>query len=115
VVGDGADHQLQDREVGGTMSGPERALLLRPGHEHVDRGGHALAHLLLALGPRPVPSITSRRPAVEGLDLAYLLQRPGQPQPGVRFRRGLAHVLSTVSTMSSNSASISSSLSEKCR
>jgi hypothetical protein len=30
--------------------------------------------------------------AVECLDLAYLLQRPGQPQPRVRLLGSLAHV-----------------------
>ena len=73
--------------------GSERALFLCPGHEHVDRGPHALSHLLLALGSAPGAQHHLTQSAVECLDLAHLLQRPGQPQPGVRLLRGLAHVV----------------------
>jgi len=76
------------------MFGSQRPLFLRPGHEHVDRGAHALAHLPLALGARArCPASPRAVPRSERLDLAHLPTAPRvSPKPRVRFLRGLAHV-----------------------
>jgi hypothetical protein len=79
MVGDRTDHQLQHREVDGQDVGPERALLLCPGHDRVDPGTHALAHLPLALGSAPGAQHHLTQSAVECLDLAHLLQSPCTP------------------------------------
>jgi hypothetical protein len=92
VVRDGADHQLHDGEVRWHDVVPEGALFLRPGDEYVDRGSHALPHLPLALGSAPGAKHHLAQSAVERLDLAHLLQGPGQPQPRVRLLHGLAQV-----------------------